>query len=64
MDEMLAMQIAEADREFSKFVVRNYGEWVERVMADPADTSVPLLSPTVMRRKVFPILDRGKLFLC
>lgn len=32
-------------------------------MADPADTSVPLLSPTVMRRKVFPILDRGeKLF--
>ncbi len=63
MDEMLAMQIAEADREFSKFVVRNYGEWVERVMADPADTSVPLLSPTVMRRKVFPILDRGeKLF--
>lgn len=63
MDEMLAMQIAEADREFSKFVVRNYGEWVERVMADPADTSVPLLSPTVMCRKVFPILDRGeKLF--
>ena len=63
MDEMLAMQISEADREFSKFVIRNYERWITRVMADPGDESLPMLSPSVMRRKVFPMLDRGeKLF--
>lgn len=60
MDEMMAMQIAEADREFSKFVVRNYGGWIKKFANDPADPSIPLLSPAVMRRKVMPILERGE----
>ncbi|MCM1029050.1 MAG: PglZ domain-containing protein [Pseudoflavonifractor sp.] len=63
MDEMLRAQMEEADGEFSKFVRRNYEDWVSGVINSPVAPSTPLMSPTVMRRKVFPLLDKGeKLF--
>lgn len=60
MDEMLDMQMLEADTEFAKFIRRNYDKWISRVVANAADDSIPLLSPSVMRRKVFPMLDGGE----
>ncbi len=58
--EFSATLMADADREFSKFVARGYEGWVRRAADDPADTTAPLMSPTLMRRKVFPLLDRGE----
>lgn len=54
MIEMLEMQKAEADTAFSKFVRRNYESWLTSGRGD-----APLMSPDVMRRKVFPLLDGG-----
>lgn len=63
MDSMLAEQMLEADAGFTRFVHRNYEGWITRLIADPGDKSLPLMSPMVMRRKVFPLLDAGeKLF--
>ena len=53
MTEMLGMQKMEANKEFSKFVKRNYLDWIN-------SDERPLMSPDVMKRKVFPALDNGK----
>lgn len=53
MDELLEMQKVEANSEFNKFVRRNYESWV--TASDGED--VPLMSPKVFSRKVFPLLD-------
>ena len=50
MLEMLEDQKREADKEFYKWVKRNYESWV-------TDDNGPMLSPAVMPRKVFPLLD-------
>lgn len=55
MDEMISLQKAEANSAFSKFVRKNYGDWVKG-----DSTSRPLMSPDVFRRKVFPLLDAGE----
>ena len=58
MKEMLAMQRNEANREFAKFVRRNYMEWMEQ----PGER--PLMSPDIFKRSVFPALNQGeKVFL-
>ena len=60
MSEMLQMQKTEANTEFAKFVKRNYEDWVG---ADVPDTSVegtPLMSPLIIPRKIFPLLDNGE----
>lgn len=54
MMPMYEGQRAEAQRQFVRFVMRNYGSWLRG--ADDA----PLLSPGVMRRAVFPRLDAGR----
>lgn len=54
MTEMLRTQKREADEGFARFVRGNYLRW----MSDPA--ARPLMSPDVFRKKVFPLLDRGK----
>ncbi|NNE29949.1 MAG: response regulator [Saprospiraceae bacterium] len=51
MGEILAMQKTEANAEFSKFVVRNYEDWVN------GDEDAPIMSNNLMRKKVFPHLD-------
>ena len=53
MLEMLEDQKREADKEFYKWVKRNYESWV-------TDDNGPMLSPAVMPRKVFPLLDAGE----
>ncbi len=53
--DVLTYQKVEARQEFSKFVCRNYSEWIN----DRNDES-PVMSHTLMREKVFPILDSGK----
>ncbi len=58
MKEMLAMQKAEANKAFAKFVAKNYAGW----MAD-ADAR-PMMSHDVFRRAIFPRLSAGrKVFL-
>jgi CheY-like chemotaxis protein len=48
MHEILAMQKNEANKEFSKYVVKNYESWV----TDRANG--PLMSPDLLASKVFP----------
>ncbi|RMD74804.1 MAG: response regulator, partial [Bacteroidetes bacterium] len=50
MADIIAMQKREANIEFSKFVARNYFDWI----AEPE--SAPLMSHRLMREKVFPHL--------
>ena len=69
MTEMLKMQKEEANLGFSKFIKKNYMDWV----APNGDSgSLPtgegggrgILSPDIFKRKVFPLLDKGeKVFL-
>ncbi|MFW5820605.1 MAG: PglZ domain-containing protein [Bacteroidota bacterium] len=56
MDEVLVSQKDEANREFSRFVIRNYDTWFE-----PGDEEEkPLLSPSVFAKKVFPLLRQDE----
>lgn len=58
MSEMLTMQKTEANAGFAKFVKKNYLDWV----GDSATR--PLMSPDILKRIVFPLLDQGeKVFL-
>lgn len=52
MDEVLKMQKAEANREFSKFVKKNYLEWLKG--------TGPLMSHQLLKNKVFPLIDQGE----
>lgn len=52
MDEVLKMQKAEANREFAKFVKKNYQGWLTG--------NGPLLSHQLFKNKVFPLLDNGE----
>ena len=58
MTDILASQKEEANSGFARFVKDHYLDWV----ADMG--KVPLMSPSVFKTKVFPLLDRGeKVFL-
>lgn len=54
MDELLATQKVEANKEFFKWIRRTYPDW----MADGAGK--PLMSPRIFPEKVFPLLDAGE----
>lgn len=54
MVQLLVLQKEEAGRQFSKFVARNYEDWV----ADTKNRST--MSPDLFKRKVFPLLDNGE----
>ncbi len=51
MYDILSMQKNEANQLFSKFVENNYASWLKNM-----DTA-PLLSPNLMKKKVFPLAD-------
>lgn len=53
MDEMLLLQKRDANYEFSRFIKKNYADWVE-------GDSHPLMSHEIFRRTVFPKLDNGE----
>ncbi len=55
MDEVFEMQMNEANINFSKYIRRNYTSWF-----DPKNDDKPLLSPNLLREKVFPLLQEGK----
>lgn len=58
MSEMLSMQKAEANKAFTKFIRKHYGDWMAS-----SDTR-PTMSPDIFKKKVFPLLDKGeKVFL-
>ncbi|HMG15053.1 MAG TPA: bifunctional response regulator/alkaline phosphatase family protein [Saprospiraceae bacterium] len=51
MSDILSTQKMEANSEFSKFIADNYEDWVNAKVDD-----VPVMSNTLMRKKVFPNL--------
>ena len=59
MTEMLQMQKEEANNGFAKFIKKHYMSWVA-----PGVTERPLMSPDIIKRKVFPAINEGeKVFL-
>ncbi len=54
MADILSMQKREANTEFSKYIVKNYMDW----MAHPEEA--PVMSNDLMRSKIFPKLDSEK----
>lgn len=54
MAEMLKMQKAEANVAFTKFIKKNYLEWMK------ADSDRPIMSPDLFKKKIFPLLDKGE----
>lgn len=58
MVEMLHMQHEEAEKEFAKFIRKNYMRWME----NPEER--PIMSPDIFKKKIFPPLADGeKVFL-
>ncbi len=55
MDEVLIMQKNEANNSFARFIQKNYINWF-----DPNCDDKPVLSPELLKTKVFPVLDEGK----
>lgn len=63
MSEMLSMQKTEANTAFTKFIKKNYIDWMKTM--DPtrkgnAVQEAPMMSPDVMKRILFPLLDQGE----
>lgn len=52
MTEVLKMQKTDANHAFSRFVRRNYVDWVTN------QDNRPLMSPDIFKKKIFPILDK------
>jgi CheY-like chemotaxis protein len=55
MSEILKTQENEANNSFSKFVTRNYLSWL-----DQRSDSIPLLSPSLFAKKVFPLVSSNR----
>ncbi len=55
MDEVLILQKNEANKEFCRFIKRNYESWFDSKSADK-----PLLSPSVFASRVLPLLEKGE----
>ena len=66
MSEMLAMQKAEANATFGKFIKREYATWIAGMNPKapaPLQEKRPLMSPDLFKQVLFPLLDKGeKLF--
>ena len=60
MNEMLDMQIAEANQAFYKFVAHHYYDWVSDILKGNTSDDTPLMSPHVFPSCVFPLLDSGE----
>lgn len=55
MGQLLDMQKTEANSAYTKFVRKNYASWIQ-----PDNTSRPLMSPDLFKRKIFPLIDAGE----
>ncbi len=58
LDEVLRMQKTEANKEFARFIRNHYEEWFSGTSSD-----VPLISPQIFPKKIFPLLDQGKVMV-
>lgn len=54
LNEILAMQKAEANSEFSKFVVKNYLDWIHD------ESEAPIMSHNLMRKSLLPYMKEDK----
>lgn len=52
MHEILTMQKAEANAQFSKFIEEHYLHWMDKSTSD-----IPLFSDQLLRKKVFPLIN-------
>lgn len=55
MTEILKVQENEANNSFSKFITGRYLEWLK-----PGNANVPVMSPSLLSRKVFPFVGDNK----
>jgi CheY-like chemotaxis protein len=53
MDEVLQMQKSEANHAFTKFIKKNYLNWI-------SGEDTPLMSHMLMKEKILPLLDKGQ----
>ena len=61
MGEMLSMQKDEANNAFCKFIKRNYLDWMACMNPkNPQEDKRPFMSPDIMKRTIFPLLDKGE----
>jgi len=58
MEDILKDQKSEANKAFSKFIKANYIDWFSL-----NEQTRPLLSPALLKQKLFPLLEREKVFL-
>lgn len=56
MDQMLTMQMDEANSTFCKWVKKNYERWV----SDSSGSSRPLMSQDIFKDRILPMLDKGE----
>lgn len=54
--DLLHAQKQEANQIFSKYIKRNYEDW----MIDPENGDRPLMSHELFKKRVFPLLDEGE----
>jgi len=60
MTEMLMAQKEEANNGFARCVKANYLDWVDALQPLNASREHPLMSPEIMKKKVFPLLNKGE----
>ncbi len=62
MTEMLQMQKEEANLAFSKYIRKNYMDWMERYANPPGQRpdGTPMLSTDIFKEKIFPALNAGE----
>ena len=54
MQEVFQMQKSDANKDFAKFIKKNYQSWFD------GTTEKPLLSPSLFKERIFPMLDKGE----
>jgi len=58
MEEVLKMQKTEANKEFARYIRSHYEDWFTG-----EDPQKPMLSPELFQKKVFPLLQQGKVMV-
>ena len=54
MGDVLQMQMVEANKEFSKFIQKNYKYWINE------ESTRPVMSPDIISKWVLPLMDKGE----
>jgi DNA-binding response OmpR family regulator len=58
MEDILRLQKTEANKEFARYIRTHYENWFSG-----EETDVPFLSPHLFEKKIFPLLDHGKVMV-